>query len=400
MGEIFDGGSIRRAVVIGNGFAGAENQCFGLVRALGLWDRHTLYRVNRPRGGAINKWLQWLPVSLHKKMDHLITQFQAALQGKEAEAPFSSTSSGLSNVLEADAKHIASMARDTFHKNGPLLVVASGRDTIPLVTSIKQLAPQHVFLVQIQHPRSRLNRFDLIITPRHDYYPLTPHAQQQIPWFMRRWITPREPPDEHVILTVGALHQADSAALRGAASVWHDELATLPKPLLVVNIGGPASCCRYGADLAKELTSMLHNVLWSCGSIRISFSRRTPKKVSEIIFEEFSAHPKVFIWDGEGPNPHLGHLAWADAFIITADSVSMLSEAGSTGKPVYVIGAERCTWKFSDFQKSLRGRGVVRPFTGKENISDSWSYHPLNDTAEAAQQVIESLAKRGWTLRT
>jgi len=38
---------------------------------------------------------------------------------------------------------------------------------------------------------------------------------------------------------VGALHQADSAALRVAASAWHNELATLPKPLLVVNVGGP-----------------------------------------------------------------------------------------------------------------------------------------------------------------
>jgi len=43
------------------------------------------------------------------------------------------------------------------------------------------------------------------------------------------------------VLTVGALHQADSAALRLAAIAWHDELAPLPKPLLVVNIGGPTS---------------------------------------------------------------------------------------------------------------------------------------------------------------
>lgn len=40
---------------------------------------------------------------------------------------------------------------------------------------------------------------------------------------------------------MGALHQADSAALRSAASVWHDELAVLPKPLFVVNVGGPTS---------------------------------------------------------------------------------------------------------------------------------------------------------------
>ncbi|KAH9738093.1 mitochondrial fission protein ELM1 [Citrus sinensis] len=294
--EIFESGFygvIKRAIIIGNGFAGAENQCIGLVRALGLSGRHSIY---------------------------------------------------------------------------------------------------------IQHPRTHLNRFDMVITPCHDYYPLTPHAQEQIPWFLRRWITPREPPDQHVVLTVGALHQADSAALRSAASVWHDELAVLPKPLFVVNVGGPTSNCTYGVDLAKQLTAMLQGVIWSCGSIRVSFSRRTPEKVAKIIVNEFSNNPKVFIWNGEDPNPHMGHLAWADAFLITADSVSMLSEACSTGKPVYVIGAERCVWKFAYFQKSLQERGVVRPFTGKEDISENWSYPPLNDLAEAANRVKKALAERGWRL--
>lgn len=40
--EVFEG-AIRRAIVIGNGFAGAESQCIGLVRALGLANRHSLY---------------------------------------------------------------------------------------------------------------------------------------------------------------------------------------------------------------------------------------------------------------------------------------------------------------------------------------------------------------------
>jgi hypothetical protein len=70
-----------------------------------------------------------------------------------------------------------------------------------------------------------------------------------------------------------------------------------------------------------------------------------------------------------GPNPHLGHLAWADAFVITADSISMLSEACSTGKPVYVVGTEHCRWKFSDFHNRLHERGAVRPFTGLEDVS-------------------------------
>ncbi|XP_059463156.1 mitochondrial fission protein ELM1-like isoform X2 [Corylus avellana] len=329
--EIFEGGlygAIRRVVVIGNGFAGAENQSIGLVRALGLSGRQSLYRVTRPRGG-INEWLHWLPVSLHKKLEYLMwricgeRRFEVIVKGKKV-MPLSVETSGLSDVLEADAKHIAKMARETFEKDGPLLVVASGRDTISISSSIKCLAPDNVFVVQIQHPRSHLNRFDMVITPFHDYYPLTPHAQKQIPRFLRRWITPREPPGKNVILTVGALHQADSAALRNAASAWYDELAPLPKPLLVVNVGGPTRNCPYGKDLAMNLAGMLQNVLWSCGSVRISFSRRTPEKVSKILVREFSTNPKVFIWDGEGPNPHMGHLAWADAFVITADSEACL----------------------------------------------------------------------------
>lgn len=46
------------------------------------------------------------------------------------------------------------------------------------------------------------------------------------------------------ILTVGALHQADSNALKDAASTWHDELAPLLRPLLVVNVGGPTGNLR------------------------------------------------------------------------------------------------------------------------------------------------------------
>eukprot|EP00253_Pinus_taeda_P010124 PITA_10124 len=157
--------------------------------------------------------------------------------------------------------------------------------------------------------------------------------------------------------------------------------------------------CKYGTDLAVKLVDALYKVLGKCGTVRISFSRRTPLQVCNIMWKEFGIHPKVYIWDGQDPNPHLGHLAWADAFVVTADSISMLSEACSTGKPVYVIGAERCTWKFTAFHNTLRQRGVVRTFTGTEDMSDSWSYPPLNDNAEAASRVREALAEHGWSLR-
>ncbi|GAB4824652.1 hypothetical protein Ancab_007524 [Ancistrocladus abbreviatus] len=325
--------------------------------------------VTRPRGG-INERLHWLPISLHKKLNYIARQIHGYLRGKKpVTSPCANGSSiGLSCVLEADAKQIVNMAQKTFEKDGPLLVAASGRNTVSIASSIRQLASDCVFAVQIQHPGTRFHRFDMVITPGHDYHPLTPEAQKQIPRFLWPLITPQEPPGRNVVLTVGALHQTDSASLQSAASTWQDEFAPLPKPLLVVTIGGPTSHCGYGADLAKQLTAYLHNALLSCGTVRISFSRRTPEKVSKIIVKELGDHPKVYIWDGEEPNPHMGHLAWADAFAITADSISMWSEACSTGKPVYVIGAEHCTWKFLDFRNTLKERGLVRPFKGSMDL--------------------------------
>ncbi|EPS71612.1 hypothetical protein M569_03146 [Genlisea aurea] len=407
--DIFEGGIhsvVRRAVIIGNGFPATENQSIGLVRALGLSEKQTLYRVTRPSGGA-NEFLRWLPVSLHKKLYYILYLIlgysrKMILTSSTKTVPRSKENGGnvgLSSVLEADVKGIVRMAKETFERDGPLLVVASGRDTISIASSIKRLASDSVFVVQIQHPRSRLDRFDMIITPQHDYFPLTPQAQEQVPRLLRRWITPRDPPDAHVVLTIGALHQVDSAALRAAANAWHDEFTPIPKPLLVVNIGGPTRHCRYGTDLAKQLIASLQNVIASCGSVRISFSRRTPTKFSNVVIRELGTHPKVYIWNGEEPNPHMAHLAWADSFVITADSVSMLSEACSTGKPVYVVGAERCTWKLVEFHKKLRERGLVRPFTGFEDMSGGWSYPPLNDNVEAANRVRKALAERGWSLR-
>lgn len=43
---------------------------------------------------------------------------------------------------------------------------------------------------------------------------------------------------------------------------------------------------------------------------------------------------------------------------------------GDCRKPVYVVGAERCTWKLVEFHEKLRERGLVRPFTGLEDVSD------------------------------
>ena len=67
----------------------------------------------------------------------------------------------------------------------------------------------------------------------------------------------------------------------------------------------------------------------------------------------------AFISDGGGDNPYFGMMAYADAFVVTCNSVNMITEACSTGKPVHVVQlpaqgrrvSERD--KFARFQRGL-----------------------------------------------
>ncbi|KAH6557863.1 hypothetical protein KP509_1Z089600, partial [Ceratopteris richardii] len=288
MPEIFDRGItcvVRRAVIIGNGAPGAEHQCIGLVKALGLGENFSIYRVSRPKTGY-NRWLRWLPVTIHKKVDSLIQYIRCDLRHMfwthlikgAGSVPVLKERESLNFVPEADARKIAGLARQDAEKEGPLLVVASGRDTASVCAAVKRLASRDTFVVQIQLPRCQLDQYDMVITPKHDYHALTPKGREEVPKYLLRWISP-QPPDKHVVLTTGALHHADMVMLRVAADRWHNELAPLPKPLLVVNIGGPTKHCKYGRELAFQLVCAVKMVSATCGSIRISFSRRTPSKV-------------------------------------------------------------------------------------------------------------------------
>ncbi len=92
----------------------------------------------------------------------------------------------------------------------------------------------------------------------------------------------------------------------------------------------------------------------------------------------------AFLWSGDGENPYLGALGWADAFLVTADSVNMACEAAGTGKPVHIFPLPGGSEKFRKFHDSLTSRGISRPFTG---TIESWQYEPLDETGRAAKRI-------------
>ena len=96
----------------------------------------------------------------------------------------------------------------------------------------------------------------------------------------------------------------------------------------------------------------------------------------------------VNIWDGLGITPYFGIVAHADTFVVTGDSVNMVSEAIATKKQVHVYKNFGGSINFDRFHNELETLGRTRPFTGQ---IESWEYKGIDDMTIAADAV-----KKAW----
>src|SRR3546814_20453175 len=88
--------------------------------------------------------------------------------------------------------------------------------------------------------------------------------------------------------------------------------------------------------LFRSLAGQLATLARDGWGLMITPSRRTGRRNEEILRRALAGLPAE-IWDGAGENPYFGSLALADHVVVTGDSVNMVSEAASTGKPVHVV---------------------------------------------------------------
>lgn len=313
--------------ILTDGKAGTENQCLGLADALGLSPTVKRIAPRAPwRWAAASLWtLPWGRLPL------------ALSRGDEPLAP-----------------------------PWPRLLIASGRPSVGPAIAIRRASRGSTFCVQVQDPRVSPRHFDLVAAPRHD-----------------RLSGP------NVMATRGALHRVTAAKLEQAAAAFGPRYAHLPRPRIAVLIGGTSKHYRLTQSLAQRLGRDLRALSDETGAgLMVTASRRTGADNEKTLRTALEGTACEF-WDGEGENPYFGFLALADHIIVSEDSVSMTSEAASTGKPIYTIALEGGTAKFRAFHDSLLADGVTRPFTG---ALESWSYAPLDDTKRVADEVRARLA--------
>jgi mitochondrial fission protein ELM1 len=248
----------------------------------------------------------------------------------------------------------------------PDIVIACGRNSVVPARMVKRASGGRVFWVQVQDPRFARGEIDLIVAPRHD-----------------------PAPGENVFRTLGAVHRVTAAKLEAARARFAPLFAPLPRPLVAVLIGGNNSVYRLTEHAFAALCDRLVALAKSGAGLAITPSRRTGETQRAMLRRRL-AGLSAYIWDGSGDNPYFAMLGAADAIVVTADSVSMISEAASTGKPVYIVELEGGSKKFARFHEAMREAGITRPFVG---TLDRWQYAPLDDTARAAEEIRRRFRK-------
>jgi mitochondrial fission protein ELM1 len=191
------------------------------------------------------------------------------------------------------------------------------------------------------------------------------------------------------MVTRGAIHRVTQARLAAERNRF-PALAKMPRPILSVLIGGNNRAYRLTLRRVDEIAGALASILRGGGSVFVTPSRRTAAAELGLLRERLEGL-SIAIWDGSGENPYFAYLALADAVLVTADSVSMISEAAATGKPVYILELDGSNPKFARFHEAMRAAGITRPFSGH---LESWSYPIPDDTARAGAALRALVLER------
>ena len=220
----------------------------------------------------------------------------------------------------------------------PDLLISCGKRSTAPALAIRRASGGRSFAVHISDPRMPASKFDLLVVSEHD-----------------------PPRADNVVVIRGTVHRVTTARLEAASRRFGPRFKDLPRPLVAVLIGGSNRKHQVGGEAMERFAGRLASLCREAGAgLLITASRRTGADNEAILRRGLAGLPAE-IWDGAGDNPYFGYLGLADAIVVSADSVSMVSEACSTGKPVHVARLATMSRRLEAFHAGLERDGLTMP---------------------------------------
>ncbi len=259
-------------------------------------------------------------------------------------------------------------SKELFPDNSwPDIIIAAGRVCAAVAAEIRREAKGKTFVIFIQDPYMDPKNFDVVIAPEHD-----------------------EIKGDNVIKAFGALHNVTTDKLKKASSHHNNLIEYLPKPRVAILIGGKNRHYKMSPELMEQYGSQLRHIAKrKTISYMVTGSRRTPVACLQAFKRGLGSAP-AFIWNGRGDNPYYAFLDAADIVIVTADSVSMVSEAMFTNKPLYVMELEGKSVKLDKFLASVYKKKIAQPFS---KDVEKWAYAPVDTMEKVVAEIKKFLPK-------
>ena len=250
----------------------------------------------------------------------------------------------------------------------PKLIITSGRRTAGIAVCLKKYY-KDVKLAQIMKPDMPSRLFDLIILPQHDTF---------------------KDSGGNVLRTIGAINNIPNriAKLDSDFATKHPTMINF----IGVLVGGNTKEYKFGPKDAEEFATILENVHGGI-PLLITFSRRTPDVIKNLFKAKFQwPHMLYDPTISDADNPYLDILKNAKFLVLTCDSVSMCSEAASSGKPLYIYIPERfASKKHRYFTQQLVDLGIARIISTETASLEEYYYPHLNEIKKVAESVVKLL---------
>lgn len=198
----------------------------------------------------------------------------------------------------------------------PDLILTAGRRNEAAALWIRGQARQAVRIVHVGRPWAPLRHFDLVVT--------TPQYQL--------------PPRANVLVNTLPLHDLRREDLAADAARWRARIQ-IRAPFVTVLLGGDSGPYLLDRAAARRLARQVSKLAGFRGaSLLVTSSARTPRDALEAFDAELTVAAQIHRYrPGDADNPYRAFLGLAEEIVVSGDSISMLTEACATAKPVYIF---------------------------------------------------------------
>ena len=243
------------------------------------------------------------------------------------------------------------------------LIISCGRKSV-IPSIIYKRKNKKIFTIHIQDPKVSFKNFDLIIAPEHDNLK-----------------------EENVITSKGAIHYITKTEIEKAKPYLIDKAKN--GKLVALILGGPNKYYSFSNEELTQIFEKIKSNFISMGYKAIIIpSMRTPKRIIDLATKEFISNG--FVVNTVDKRAYLSSFALADSIVVTCDSTSMISEAATSGKPIFVahMKPKRNNYRFKRFFQIFREMGIIRNLGEKV---DKWTYNHFNEAEKIASLVHSKL---------